>query len=128
MNDLSQTSAFARRSRRVWPMTVVDAFFLTPRKRRLRLVSELDGFSHKPGQSLVLMLPHADGVTPLRHYSVRDFDAEEQRLEIDVTLKGETWAAQWVRGAVLGDRLIAETPRGRTPLGGAYLSIVGAVS
>ena len=127
MNDVSSTStvAFARPARRVWPMTVVDAHYLTPRKRRVRLVSEFDGFSYRPGQSLVLMLPHAEGVSPLRHYSVRAFDVVEQRLDVDFILRGETPATQWVRAATLGDRLIAESPRGR--LAGAYLSIAGAI-
>ncbi len=128
MNDLSQAStlAFARPTRRVWPMTVVDAHYLTPRKRRLRLVSEVDGFSYRPGQSLFLMLPHADGVSPLRHYSIRDFDAVEERLDVDFVLRGDTPATRWVRAAELGERLIAESPRGRPA--GAYLRVAGAIS
>src|SRR5438477_4137631 len=104
MNDHSPTSVqtFAGSPRRVWPMTVVDAFYVTPRKRRVRLVSEFDGFAYRPGQSLVLLLPQADGAAALRHYAVRDFDAVEQRLDVDFLLRGDGPATQWVRDAALG--------------------------
>jgi NADPH-dependent ferric siderophore reductase len=110
MNDLTP-AAFPRSSRMVWPLTVVDAFYVTPRKRRVRLVSELDGFSYRPGQSLLLTLPHAEGA--LRHFSVRDFDPVEERLDIDFVLRGESPATDWVRQAKLGDSLVAEGQRRR---------------
>lgn len=109
-------SAPARPDRRVWPLTVVDAADLATGSRRVRLVSELDGFRYRSDQPLVLRLPL--GEAALQHFRVRGFDAVEERLEIDFDLRGDRRALAWLRAAAIGDQLIAETPRS-CPVGAA---------
>ena len=100
---------------RAWPLTVVDAFDITPRMRRVRLTGEdLEGFSFKPGQDVVLNLPQAGGDPVRRHYTIRTYDPAEQRLEIDFVLHGDSPATRWARAAKLGDEITAQGPRGRT--------------
>lgn len=96
--------------RRSWPLTVVEAFNLTSRRLRVRLVSEIDGFSYDDGQQLSLRLPHGDGAAALCCYSIHAFDAVEERLEIDFVVEGDSLATQWLRAATIGDQLIAELP------------------
>jgi NADPH-dependent ferric siderophore reductase len=88
-------------------LTVVDAFELSGGRRRLRLVSEVDGFTWAPGQRLALELAGGASVD-LPPHRVRDFDPVEERLEIDFILHGDSPGTRWVRAAALGDRLIAE--------------------
>ena len=115
MTDL--TPAFRRPPLPRWPLTVVDAFDLTPRMRRVRLIGEsLEGFTYKPGQDLVLNIPTEDGAIARRHYTIRAFDADELRLDIDFVLHGDSPATRWARAARLGDVIEAEGPRGRTAL------------
>jgi NADPH-dependent ferric siderophore reductase len=100
-----------------WPLTVVDAFSVTPRMRRVRLVGEtMDDFTWKAGQDLVLSIPVPGGETVRRHYTIRSYDPSEQRLEIDFVLHGEGPAARWAERCELGDEIVAAGPRGRTVL------------
>ena len=115
MNDIAPAAAFRRPPLPRWSLTVVDAFDVTARMRRVRLVGEtLDGFAYRPGQDLVLNIPAADGGTARRHYSIRAFDPAEQLIDIDVVLHGDSPAVTWARSARLDDTLDAEGPRGRT--------------
>jgi NADPH-dependent ferric siderophore reductase len=111
-----------RQPMRTWQLTVVDAFDVTPRMRRVPLVGEaMDDFAWKAGQDLVLNVPlkggsGAAGETVRRHYTIRSYDAAEQRLEIDFVLHGEGPAARWAQTCELGDEIQAAGPRGRTVL------------
>jgi NADPH-dependent ferric siderophore reductase len=118
-SPLSAPAPMRRPPMRVWPLTVVDGFDVTPRVRRLRLIGEaMDDFTWRPGQDLVLMIP-APGSEPVRrHYTIRSYDAPEQRLEIDFVLHGEGPAARWAQYCELGDEIDAHGPRGRIPSGG----------
>jgi len=119
MNEIHRPAAFRRPPLGRWPLTVVGAVDVTPRMRRVSLVGEtLDGFVYRPGQDLVLNLPSGRGDTVRRHYTIRRFDAQEGRLEIDFVLHGASPATNWARGAELGDAIIAEGPRGRTSVRG----------
>jgi NADPH-dependent ferric siderophore reductase len=87
--------------------------------RRVSLIGDdLGAFSHRPGQDLVLNLPDPVGGTARRHYTIRRFDRDEQRLEIDVVLHGASPGAAWARHAQFGDEITAEGPRGRTVVSG----------
>jgi NADPH-dependent ferric siderophore reductase len=102
---------------RAWPLTVVDAWDVTPRMRRVRLIGEtMDDFTWRPGQDLVLMIPVPSGEAVRRHYTIRSYDAPEQRLEIDFVLHGDGPAANWAQYCELGDEIEAHGPRGRTVL------------
>jgi NADPH-dependent ferric siderophore reductase len=118
MND--QPIRFPGRPPRAsWRLTVVAAHDVTPRMRRVSLVGDaLGAFSYRPGQDLVLNLPTPNGGTVRRHYTIRSYDAAEQRLEIDFVLHGASPATNWARNAKLGDAIVAEGPRGRTVVSG----------
>jgi NADPH-dependent ferric siderophore reductase len=108
-----------RAPRPSWRLTVVASAEITPRVRRVSLIgNDLGAFSHRPGQDLVLNLAGAHGETCRRHYTIRSFDREEQRLEIDFVLHGASPATRWATDTQLGDTIVAEGPRGRTVVNG----------
>lgn len=108
----------ARPPQPVWALTVVDAFDVTPRMRRVRLVGDdMRAFDYRPGQDLVLNIPTADGPAR-RHYTIRSYDPVEQRLDIDFVLHGDSPAVRWAKGAVVGSALAVNGPRGRTSVRG----------
>lgn len=120
MTDLATPAApapFRRPPMKVWPLTVVDGFDVTPRMRRLRLIGEtMDDFAWRAGQDLVLNVPVPGAEAVRRHYTIRSYDAPEQRLEIDFVLHGDGPAANWAQYCELGDTIDAAGPRGRTVL------------
>ena len=119
MNEINRPAAFRRPPPARWPLTVVGAVDVTPRMRRVSLVGEtLAGFDYRPGQDLVLSLPDDSGAPVSRHYTIRRFDTQELRLDIDFVLHGRSPATDWARRAALGDTITAEGPRGRTSLRG----------
>jgi NADPH-dependent ferric siderophore reductase len=119
MNEINRPAAFRRPPLARWPLTVVGAVDITPRMRRVSLVGEsLAGFDYRPGQDLVLSLPDVSGNLARRHYTIRRFDTEELRLDIDFVLHGRSRATDWARRAALGDVITAEGPRGRTSVRG----------
>jgi NADPH-dependent ferric siderophore reductase len=117
---MHETIAFpARATRPVWPLVVVAARDVTPRMRRVSLVGEaLERFSWRAGQDLVFSLPQAGGGVARRHYTIRAFDRQELRLEVDVVLHGASPGARWASTAKIGDPVTAEGPRGRTVVSG----------
>ncbi|HWA62696.1 MAG TPA: siderophore-interacting protein [Caulobacteraceae bacterium] len=118
MTDLAlQPAPFRRPAPPTWRLVVVDAFDVTPRMRRVRLVGDdMDAFAWRPGQDLKLLIPQSGAEPARRHYTIRGWDAAEQRLEIDVVLHGDGPGARWGRTARLGDEIEAQGPRGRTVL------------
>ncbi len=119
MNEIHRPAAFRRPPLPRWPLTVVAAFDVTPRMRRVSLVGEtMDGFQSRPGQDLVLNLPDAHGGAARRHYTIRRFDPLEGRIDIDFVLHGASPATDWARRAKLGDEIVADGPRGRTTVRG----------
>ena len=108
----------ARPPQPVWALTVVDAFDVTPRMRRVRLVGDdMRAFDYRPGQDLVLNIPTADGPAR-RHYTIRAYDPVEQQLDIDFVLHGDSPAVRWAKNAVVGSALAVTGPRGRTSVRG----------
>lgn len=104
----------AHPSRSAWPLVVVASRQITPRMRRVSLIGEaLEGFAHRPGQSLVLGLPQPCGGLARRHYAIRRFDRDELRLDIDLVTHGVSPGVRWAQQAHIGDPVLAEGPRGR---------------
>ena len=106
--------------RAAWPLVVVASRQLTPRTRRVSLIGEsLEGFAHRPGQSLVLGLPQPCGGVARRSYAIRHFDREELRIDLDVVTHGASPTGgaspgvRWAQSARIGDPVLAEGPRGR---------------
>jgi NADPH-dependent ferric siderophore reductase len=121
VTDLTQTpdprlARFARPPLALWELTLTGARDITPHMRRLTFAAAgLDGFDHRPGQDLVLMMDNAGGEPLRRHYTVRDRTVDS--LTIDVVLHGHGGPAErWAIEARPGDRLDARGPRGRTSL------------
>lgn len=113
-----QQAVFPLRTRPVWPLTIVGAETITPRTRRVSLIGEgLEAFTYRPGQDLVLSLPTAGGVAR-RHYTIRQLDRAEARLDIDFVMHGASPATRWAESVKVGDAVLAEGPRGRTVVNG----------
>jgi NADPH-dependent ferric siderophore reductase len=93
---------------------VVSSSQLTQHMRRIELTAaELDGFSYRPGQDIMLLVA-VDGRRPVRRrYTIRHLDRARQRLTIDVVLHGDGPGERWVRSAQPGDRIEGIGPRGK---------------
>lgn len=114
MSEAARTMGSKRPEMPVWELSVVAAFDVTPRMRRVVFAGELGAMAYKPGQALVLAMPLPEGGTGRRDYTIRELDRSLGRLSIDFVLHGETPAPSWARRAKAGDALLARGPRGRT--------------
>jgi NADPH-dependent ferric siderophore reductase len=114
-----QPSFFPGRPRRpTWRLTVVGARDVTANMREVSLIGDdLVALSHQAGQDLVLSLPTAGGAAQ-RHYTIRRFDRDELRLDIQFVLHGDSPATRWASSAQIGETILAEGPRGRTTVSG----------
>jgi len=83
---------------------VVDSARLTPHMQRLRLTApQLDGFGYLP-----------EGNRPVRRrYTIRQLDAAERLLTLDIVLHGDGPGERWVRSARPGDKIEGIGPRGK---------------
>src|SRR5271154_5601725 len=93
---------------------VVDSARLTPHMQRLRLTApQLDGFGYLPGQDVMLLVA-AEGNRPgRRRYTIRQLDAAERLLTLDIVLHGDGPGERWVRSARPGDKIEGIGPRGK---------------
>src|ERR1700677_2002945 len=93
---------------------VVDSARLTPHMQRLRLTApQLDGFGYLPGQDVMLLVA-AEGNRPVRRrYTIRQLDAAERLLTLDIVLHGDGPGERWVRSARPGDKIEGIGPRGK---------------
>ncbi|HVG52300.1 MAG TPA: siderophore-interacting protein [Xanthobacteraceae bacterium] len=108
---------FKRRMGRLFMVNVEKAFDITPRMRRVQLASgDLGGLTLKPGQEIILRLPQANGEVLRRHYTIRKYDAANNRIDVDFVLHGNSPATTWARGVTAGDYLEFTGPRGRVVL------------
>jgi NADPH-dependent ferric siderophore reductase len=87
---------------------------LTPHMQRLTLTApQLDGFTCRPGQDVMLLVA-ADGNRPVRRrYTIRELDTAARLLTLDVVLHGDGPGERWVRSAAPGDRIEGIGPRGK---------------
>jgi len=98
-----------------WTLSVVEAFDVTPRMRRVVFTGDnLDEMTYRPGQALVLAMPLPEGGTGRRDYTIRSFDRKKRQLAMDFVLHGTTPSPEWARCAAAGDVLQVRGPRGRT--------------
>ncbi|MCV9935547.1 siderophore-interacting protein [Boseaceae bacterium BT-24-1] len=98
-----------------WHLSVVDAFDVEPRLRRVVFTADtLDQLAYRPGQALILRMPLPEGGTGRRDYTIRWLDRDAKRLAIDFVLHGATPAPSWAKAAQPGDPLLALGPRGRS--------------
>jgi NADPH-dependent ferric siderophore reductase len=110
-----EMARMGRPERPTWRLRVVETAPVTPRMFSVSFSGdELGGFAWRPGQDLVLSLPQPDGSLARRHYTVRDFNRDARRLDIDFVLHGDSPAGRWALAARQGDVIEAQGPRGRT--------------
>jgi NADPH-dependent ferric siderophore reductase len=114
MTDMPTTPA-SRPALEEWNLSVVEAFDVEPRLRRVVFTADtLDQLDYRPGQALVLRMPLPEGGTGRRDYTIRSLDREAKRLAIDFVLHGSTPAPSWARAVQAGHTLLALGPRGRS--------------
>jgi NADPH-dependent ferric siderophore reductase len=112
----SLTNYLARKGRRAWPLTVAEKTAVTPRMTRIRFAgTDIAELEWKRGQDFVLEIPDGPGIAR-RHYTIRNFDAKAQTLDIDFVLHGDSPAGRWLAKAEAGAPLTAVGPRGHTYL------------
>jgi NADPH-dependent ferric siderophore reductase len=114
MSDAGSGKRQGRPEMPVWELTVIEAFDVTPRMRRVVFTGELDAMTYAPGQALVLAMPLPEGGTGRRDYTIRELDKSAGRLSMDFVLHGDTPSPNWARRVQAGDRMLARGPRGRT--------------
>jgi NADPH-dependent ferric siderophore reductase len=87
---------------------------LSPHIQRLELTApELDSFSYRPGQDVMLLVA-ADGTRPVRRrYTIRQLDRARRLLTLDIVRHGDGPGERWVRSAQAGDRIEGIGPRGK---------------
>jgi NADPH-dependent ferric siderophore reductase len=78
---------------------------LTPRTVRVLATGELGGWEPGgPGAHFKVFVPHGDGETAMRTYTVRKFEPQADALTVDFVLHGSGPASDWARQAQAGDR------------------------
>ena len=93
---------------------VIASDALTPHLQRIELTApELDGFSYRPGQDVMLLVA-ADGSKPVRRrYTIRSLNRARQSLTLDIVRHADGPGERWVRSAAPGDRIEGIGPRGK---------------
>jgi NADPH-dependent ferric siderophore reductase len=96
---------------------VVGALDLTPRLRRVQLTSlDLDRFNYLAGQDMALTFRRGDAQPVRRRYTIRHFDPDQLRLDLDFVLHGGGPGMRWAQAARPGDSIEVVGPRGKITL------------
>jgi NADPH-dependent ferric siderophore reductase len=102
---------------RTWQLEVVAVRDLTPRMRRVQLTSpDLTRFDYLAGQDLALTFRRGDAQPVRRRYTIRHFDPDQRRLDLDFVLHGDGPGLRWAQGARPGDSIEVVGPRGKITL------------
>jgi NADPH-dependent ferric siderophore reductase len=100
-----------------WTLEVATVRDLTPRMRRVQLTSpELDHFVYLPGQDMALTFRRGDGPPVRRRYTIRRYDPDQRRLDLDFVLHGDGPGVRWAQSARPGDAIEVVAPRGKITL------------
>ncbi len=107
-----------KRRGKPWTLRVASVGDVTPRMRRVQLTADnLDEFTPRASQEIVLQLPQPDGEPARRHYTIRHYDPKTRLIDVDFVLHDhETPGVRWAREAKVGDVLEIRGPRGRMAL------------
>jgi len=107
-----------RRRGRPWTLRVVKAFDINSHMRRVQLTGDnLEEFTPKPGQEIVLQIPQPGGEPARRHYTIRRYDTASKLIDVDFVLHGHrTPGVSWSLDAKPGDVIDIRGPRGRIAL------------
>jgi NADPH-dependent ferric siderophore reductase len=102
-------------------LEVVENRPLTPAMQQVVLTAaELETFSYRPGQDLMLMVAAQAGRPVRRRYTIRALDPAARRLTLGIVRHADGPGERWVRSAAPGDTLEGIGPRGKIfPVEGA---------
>lgn len=102
---------------RSWQLEVAAVQDLTPRMRRVQLTSpELDRFEYLPGQDMALTFRRGGAPPVRRRYTIRHFDRDHTRLDLDFVLHGDGPGMRWAQAAHQGNSIEVVGPRGKITL------------
>jgi NADPH-dependent ferric siderophore reductase len=102
---------------RTWQLEVAGVQNLTPRMRRVQLTSpDLDRFDYLAGQDMALTFRRGDAPPVRRRYTIRHFDRDQRRLDLDFVLHGDGPGMRWAQAARPGDAIEVVGPRGKITL------------
>ncbi len=102
---------------RTWHLDVTAVVDLTPRMRRVQLTSpDLDRFDYVAGQDMALTFRRVDAPPVRRRYTIRHFDPDHRRLDLDFVLHGDGPGMRWAQAARPGDSIEVVGPRGKITL------------
>ena len=102
---------------RTWHLEVAAVQDLTPRMRRVQLTSpDLDRFDYLAGQDMALTFRRGDPPPVRRRYTIRHYDRDQRRLELDFVLHGDGPGMRWAQAARPGDGIEVVGPRGKITL------------
>jgi NADPH-dependent ferric siderophore reductase len=100
-----------------WHLEVAAVRDLTPRMRRVQLTSpDLDRFVYLPGQDMALTFRRGDGPPVRRRYTIRRYDPDQRRLDLDFVLHGDGPGMRWAQAARPGASIEVVAPRGKITL------------
>src|SRR5712692_11826604 len=85
--------------------------------RRVQLTSpDLDRFDYLPGQDMALTFRRGDAPPVRRRYTIRHYDRDERRVDLDFVLHGDGPGMRWAQAVQPGDRIEVVGPRGKISL------------
>jgi NADPH-dependent ferric siderophore reductase len=107
-----------RRRGKPWSLRVAGVADVTPRMRRVQLTADnLDEFTPKPGQEIVLQIPQNGDEPARRHYTIRRYDPRTRLIDVDFVLhEHQTPGVRFALDAKPGDAIDIRGPRGRIAL------------
>ncbi len=95
-------------------LEVVASERLTPVMQRVVLTApELAGFSHRPGQDVMLRVAVTGGRPVRRRYTIRGVDRERRLLTLNIVRHADGPGERWVAAAQPGDAIEGIGPRGK---------------
>jgi NADPH-dependent ferric siderophore reductase len=102
---------------RTWQLEVAAVQDLTPRMRRVQLTSpDMDRFEYLAGQDMALTFRRGDSPPVRRRYTIRHYDRDQRRLDLDFVLHGDGPGMRWAQAARPGDGIEVVGPRGKITL------------
>src|SRR2546430_12919043 len=102
---------------RTWHLDVAAVQDLTPRMRRVQLSSpDLDHFDYVAGQDMALTFLRGDAPPVRRRYTIRHYDSDQRRLDLDFVLHGDGPGMRWAQAARPGESIEVVGPRGKITL------------
>src|SRR5260370_26969315 len=100
-----------------WQLELSGVRALTPRMRRVQLPSpDLGRFDSLGGQDMALTFRRGDAPPVRRRYTIRHYDRDQRRVELDFVLHGDGPGMRWAQAARAGDSIEVVAPRGKITL------------